>query len=80
MIDCIRAVEGVVIAAFFEELEDDRVRVSLRSKDTRADVCKVAQQFGGGGHPMAAGIRMRGPLAEAQKKILSALNDTLLSN
>ena len=77
LIDYIRAVQGVVVAAFFEELEDQRVRVSLRSKDSRADVCKIAQQFGGGGHTLAAGIRMRGPLDEAKQRVLQAIDESL---
>ena len=77
LIDYIRAVEGVIVAAFFEELEGGRVRVSLRSKDPRADVCKVAQQFGGGGHTLAAGIRMAGPLDEAQQRVLKAIDESL---
>ena len=77
LIDYIRAVQGVVVAAFFEELDDQRVRVSLRSKDPRADVCKIAQQFGGGGHTLAAGIRMRGPLDEAQQRVLQAIDESL---
>ena len=77
LIDYIRAVEGVIVAAFFEELDDQRVRVSLRSKDARADVCKIAQQFGGGGHTLAAGIRMRGPLEEAQQRVLQAIDESL---
>src|SRR5207248_7575401 len=67
LIDHIRAVEGVVVAAFFEELEGGLVRGSLRSKDPKADVCKVASQFGGGGHTLAAGLRTRGTLAEVQE-------------
>jgi len=80
LIDTIRAVQGVIVAAFFEELEGGRVRVSLRSKDPRADVCKVAQKFGGGGHTLAAGIRMSGPLAEARKKVLQAIDESLPTN
>jgi phosphoesterase RecJ-like protein len=80
LIDTIRAVEGVVVAAFFEELEDGRVRASLRSKDPRADVCKVAALFGGGGHTLAAGLRMRGPLEEAQTKVLKAIDESLPPN
>ncbi len=80
LIDTIRAVEGVIVAVFFEELEDGRIRVSLRSKDPRADVCKVAMQFGGGGHTLAAGIRMKGPLADAQAKILQAIDEQLPRN
>jgi bifunctional oligoribonuclease and PAP phosphatase NrnA len=80
LIDTIRAVEGVIVAAFFEELEDGRVRGSLRSKDPRADVCKIAAQFGGGGHTLAAGLRMSGPLDEAQKKVLKAIDESLPTN
>ena len=78
LIDTIRAVQGVVVAAFFEELEDGRVRVSLRSKDAKlTDVCKVAQTFGGGGHTLAAGIRMTGPLDAAKQKVLTAIDEQL---
>ena len=80
LIDHIRSIEGVVVAAFFEELEGGLVRVSLRSKDKRADVCEIASSFGGGGHTLAAGLRMRGTLAEVQEKILQAIHDKLPRN
>ncbi len=80
LIDHIRAIDGVIVAAFFEELEDGLVRVSLRSKDRNADVCQIATAFGGGGHTLAAGLRTRGTLAEVQKKILQAIHDKLPRN
>ena len=80
LIDHIRSIEGVVVAAFFEELEGGLVRVSLRSKDPRADVCQIASGFGGGGHTLAAGLRMRGTLAEVQEKVLNAIHDKLPRN
>ncbi len=80
LIDHIRSIEGVIVAAFFEELEDGLVRVSLRSKDPRADVCQIAVAFGGGGHTLAAGLRMRGTLAEVQEKLLQAIHDKLPRN
>jgi phosphoesterase RecJ-like protein len=74
LIDTIRAVDGIVIAAFIEELASEgRVRVSLRSKDSRADVCKICQQFHGGGHTLAAGARIRGPVAEVEARVLAAI-------
>lgn len=75
-IDLIRGIEGVIVAAFFEELPEGKVRVSLRAKDSSVDVCAIAQQFGGGGHPRAAGIRMPGPLSDAKGKVLSAISQT----
>jgi phosphoesterase RecJ-like protein len=35
LIDHLRAVHGVIVAVFFEELSDGKVRVSMRSKDER---------------------------------------------
>ena len=73
LIDTIRGVEGVMVAAFLEELPEEKVRISLRSKDARADVCKICAQFGGGGHVLAAGARAKGTLAEVEAKVLEAI-------
>ncbi len=77
LIDLIRGIQGVIVAAFFEELPDNKIRISLRAKDASVNVCEIAQQFGGGGHARAAGIRMRGPISEARAKVLAALTDAL---
>jgi len=75
VIDHLRAVDSVVAAVFFEEMEDGKTRVSARSKDLRVDICKVCQLFGGGGHPLAAGARMAGPIEVAEEKFLKAVCD-----
>lgn len=74
LIDHIRSVQGVVVAAFFEELGDERIRISLRSKSPKADVSKICGQFGGGGHTLAAGARIRGTLHDVQEKVLAAID------
>lgn len=73
LIDIIRAIRGVRLAVFFEELHDGKVRVSMRSKDRSLNVCEIATEFGGGGHALAAGIRMSGPMEEAQPLVLRAI-------
>jgi phosphoesterase RecJ-like protein len=70
LIDHLRAIRGVVVAIFFEELTGGKVRVSMRSKNEAVDVCAICTQFGGGGHVLAAGARVRGTLAEVEKKIV----------
>ena len=70
LIDHLRATRGVIVAIFFEELIDGKVRVSMRSKNEVVDVCAICTQFGGGGHVLAAGARVRGTLAEVEKKIV----------
>jgi len=77
LIDIIRAIRGVRVAVFFEELPDGKIRVSMRSKDKGVDVCKIAMQFGGGGHALAAGIRMAGPIGEARDKVLAAVEQAI---
>lgn len=73
LIDHLRAIRGVIVAIFFEELSDGKVRVSMRSKTDLVDVSAICQKFGGGGHKLAAGTRVRGTLAEAEQKILEAV-------
>ena len=80
LIDHLRAIEGVVVAIFFEELPEGKVRVSMRSKSDAADVSAICQRFGGGGHKLAAGARLRGTLMEAEQKILEATCDVINCN
>lgn len=77
LIDHLRAIRGVIVAVFFEELPDGKVRVSMRSKSEKTDVCAICQKFGGGGHTLAAGARVRGSLAEVEQKILEAICDAV---
>ncbi len=74
LIDIIRAIRGVKIAVFFEELPDGKIRVSMRSKTPALNVCHIAMEFGGGGHALAAGIRMAGPIEEAREKVCEAID------
>ena len=77
LIDTLRAVDSVISAVIFEEVTDGKIRVSARSKDTRVNVANVCAQFGGGGHAMAAGARIKGTAAEASKKFLAALEEAV---
>ena len=46
LIDHVRAIEPVVVACVFEELEPELTRISLRSKDKNVNVSDVAGLFG----------------------------------
>ncbi len=71
MIDIIRSIQGVIVAIFFEELGAGQIRVSLRSKNKAIGANDICGTFGGGGHALAAGIRMAGPMSEAKEKVLA---------
>jgi phosphoesterase RecJ-like protein len=73
LIDTLRSIDGVLVAAFFEEIAADTTRISLRSKDDRIDVCTICGEFGGGGHKMAAGARIEERLPEVRKRVLASI-------
>ncbi|MGH7935819.1 MAG: DHH family phosphoesterase [Chthoniobacterales bacterium] len=79
LIDHLRAIEGVIVAIFFEELENGKVRVSMRSKDERADVCEICQSFKGGGHKLAAGARILGSLGDVAQRVIAAAVEAVSS-
>ncbi len=77
LIDHIRAIEPVVVACLFEEMEPELVRVSLRSKSDQINVNAIMREFGGGGHPAAAGARIVGKPASVQRRVLAAIKKAL---
>jgi phosphoesterase RecJ-like protein len=59
VIDHLRAVQGVEVAALIREPRDPagpRYKVSLRSREGGLDVSSIARQRGGGGHKAASGF------------------------
>ncbi|HEV2295735.1 MAG TPA: DHH family phosphoesterase [Tepidisphaeraceae bacterium] len=76
----IRTVE--VSLLFTEPLDNGEkvgpVRVSLRSKG-QVDVAKFAEQFGGGGHARAAGLKVDGAFAEVRERVVAAMMQRLAS-
>ena len=66
-----RSLEGVEVALLFIEQPDGAVKVSFRSR-ARVDVARLAEQFGGGGHRLASGTTLPGPLEVARERVLQA--------
>lgn len=79
LIDVLRSIRGVLVCAFLEEIPDGKVRLSMRSKTGAVNVCEICAEFGGGGHALAAGARLRGPLPEAVKRVLAATEAAMRS-
>jgi phosphoesterase RecJ-like protein len=70
-IDLVRAIKGVELVLFFKEIPQDKIKVSLRSNG-RVDAFAIARGFGGGGHRMASGMKVDGPMNEAIDTVVSA--------
>lgn len=77
LIDHLRSIETVVVACIFEEVEPELTRVSLRSKIAAVNVNDIAAQFGGGGHPAAAGARIVGRSLSVQRRMVGAIRKAL---
>jgi phosphoesterase RecJ-like protein len=67
------AVEAV---AFLKEAAPGIYRTSLRSKGD-VNVARIAEKFGGGGHRNAAGCTLRGDWDEAERSIVSLLQEAI---
>ena len=59
-------------SAVLVEKDDGRIDLSLRAK-TGHNVARAAAALGGGGHPLASGSTLDGPINEAVKRVLEAL-------
>ena len=63
---------GTEMALLARETDNGQVKFSLRAKEP-CRVDDIAGQFGGGGHPQAAGITMDGELDACVEKVLKAM-------
>jgi phosphoesterase RecJ-like protein len=77
LLDLVRGIDSVIVAVFFEQLPGGRVRVSMRSKSAEADVCAICAYFGGGGHTLAAGARVKGEIGEVERLVLQKIHETI---
>ncbi|MDP4144362.1 MAG: bifunctional oligoribonuclease/PAP phosphatase NrnA [Bacillota bacterium] len=67
---------SVEVALLIKETENG-VKVSLRSKSI-ADVRKVCEKFGGGGHIRAAGAKINMTIDEAERALLKEIEEELM--
>jgi phosphoesterase RecJ-like protein len=70
-----RSIAGVQVAVHFIEKRDKDIKVSFRAR--HMNVAKVAERFGGGGHKLAAGATVSGPLESARDRVLRAVETAL---
>jgi phosphoesterase RecJ-like protein len=65
------SLDGVHAAALFREIGPHQTRVSLRASGL-VNVARVAREFGGGGHPNAAGLTVAEGLDGARRRVVEA--------
>jgi len=76
-VENLRSIRGVEIAIVFQEYEKGSYHVSLRSKKW-ADVSKIALNYGGGGHPRAAGFSIEtNDIKQTMEEIVYYISKTI---
>lgn len=71
-------IAGTQVAVILVEQATGGFKISFRSR-SKVDCSKLAEQFAGGGHKAAAGAFLKGPLAEVQPTVLSAVKAAMRS-
>ena len=71
LINALSSIDDSDIALVFIEQKGKRIKVSWRAQNG-FDVSQIALQFGGGGHPAAAGAEIAGELDTVEEMILKA--------
>jgi phosphoesterase RecJ-like protein len=66
-----RMIDSVMISTLIRQVDDGRWKVSMRSKG-KANVAKIAEAYGGGGHQNAAGFRIKADLEAVRETILKS--------
>lgn len=76
VVESIRSIAGVEVAAFLREDDEKEIKVSMRSK-SYANVAEIALRFNGGGHKNAAGCTINSTLDFAMKMLINEIEITL---
>ena len=71
VVNYVRGIRGAEVGMLFREMDNGRIRVSLRSRES-VNVAELAQDFGGGGHRMASGCTLNVPLPDAELALVAA--------
>jgi phosphoesterase RecJ-like protein len=65
-------VDGVEVGALLYENREGVIKISLRSREA-VDVNAICKSFGGGGHRLASGCKLEGPLGQAAGRLEEAV-------
>lgn len=76
LINLLGTVDGARVALILVEQKDGRTKVSWRCREG-FNVARVAGQFGGGGHDLAAGAMISGERAQVEQTVLAATRAAL---
>lgn len=79
LVNYLMIIEGVEVGFYFKEISDNKTKVSSRSRG-KIDLDKFLSQWGGGGHPMAAGLLMNENISTSKSIIISKISEIINNN
>ncbi len=77
LIDILRRIAPVKIAALIKETRAGLTKISLRSDVETLNVAEIAARWNGGGHKMAAGANIEKPPAAVEAELIPVLESAL---
>jgi len=82
VIDDMRLTEGTAVAIAFKEYKDKKITGKIRANYGHPIAGKLAEHFGGGGHPYAAGFKILNGrrLSEIKSECIKIANELLKEN
>jgi len=76
LINLLSSIDGAVVSLIFVEQPNKAIKVSWRAQPG-VDVSQIALQFGGGGHPAAAGAEIEGEIDNVRSSVLQETSKLL---
>jgi len=76
LLELVRPVRGVEICIIFKEDSGGDIKVSMRSNGT-VDAFAIAKLHGGGGHRLAAGMTVEGPIQKAIARTIAECSEVV---
>lgn len=72
IVSFVRDIDSIEVACLLKEIDNNEIKVSLRSKK-EIDVSKICNKFDGGGHMRAAGCTIYSEIEDAKQLILEEI-------
>ncbi len=77
LVNFLSNLEDAAVGTVLVEADDGTIRVSFRCRPP-FNVAEIALNLGGGGHTLAAGCKLQGPLVKAEKLVVEMSRDAVL--
>ena len=78
LINMLATIDGARVSLILVEQSDGRTKVSWRCREG-FNVARLAEQFGGGGHDLAAGAMISGERAQVEQTVVAATRAALVA-